>query len=88
MPAMHAPKYDSGMTTKITVSLPDEAVAAAKRAVKEGRAASVSAYVAGALEQTYGNRRPLADLVAEMITEHGEPSAEDYEWARKALGVG
>lgn len=87
MPTAHAQKYDSGMTVKITVSLPDDAVAAAKRAVREGRAASVSAYVADALERTYGSRRPLADVLAEMVAQHGEPSDADYEWAREALGL-
>lgn len=80
-------RYDSGMTTKITVSLPDTAVAAAKQAVSEGRTPSVSAYVADALDYTYGQRRPLAEVIAEMIAEGGEPSAEDDEWARNALGL-
>jgi len=80
-------RYDFGMTTKITVSLPDDAVADAKRAVEEGRAASVSAYVAEALDRAYGKRRPLAELLAEMTAAHGELSAEDLEWARKAIGL-
>ncbi|MGH8889670.1 MAG: toxin-antitoxin system antitoxin subunit [Acidothermaceae bacterium] len=75
------------MTTKITVSLSDEAVAAAKRAVKEGQAPSVSAYVAEALDRTYGARRPLSLLVADMIAEGGEPSSAAYRWADKALGL-
>jgi Arc/MetJ-type ribon-helix-helix transcriptional regulator len=75
------------MTTKITVSLPDSAVAAAKKAVSEGRAASVSAYVATALEHAYGKPRPLADVIAEMIAETGEPTAEDIDWANDALGL-
>ena len=80
-------RYDFGMTTKITVSLPDEAVAAAKQAVAEGRAPSVSAYVADALEYTYGKRRPLAEVIAEMRAESGAPTAADDEWARRALGL-
>lgn len=87
MSIAQATKYDPGMTTKITVSLPDEAVAAARQAVKEGRAPSVSAYVAEALDRTYGARRPLALLVADMIAEGGEPSAEAYRWADEALGL-
>ena len=80
-------RYDSGMTTKITVSLPDSAVVAAKKAVNEGRTASVSAYVAAALEHTYGKRRPLADVIAEMVAETGEPTAADIAWANDALGL-
>lgn len=73
------------MTTKIAVSLPDELVDAAKRAVAEGRAASVSGFVAAAMA---GHRRTesLAALVADMIAEDGEPSATDYAWADRALG--
>ena len=73
------------MTTKIAVSLPDELVLVAKRAVAEGRAASVSAFVAQALA---GRERTesLATLVADMIAEDGEPTASDYAWADNALG--
>ena len=38
------------MTTKIAVSLPDELVEAARQAVEDGRAPSVSAFVAEALQ--------------------------------------
>lgn len=79
------------MTTKITVSLPDAAVAAAKKAVAEGRAASVSAYVAHALTETYGDtaggKRPLLKLLDELEAEYGPPSEEDRHWARVALGL-
>ncbi len=79
-------RYDSGMTTKIAVSLPDELVAAAKRAVDERRAASVSAYVAAALARQV-REDDLAMLLAEMHAEHGRPSAEDYAWADQVLGL-
>ena len=36
------------MTTKLAVSLPDELAEQARQAVREGRAASVSAYIADA----------------------------------------
>lgn len=74
------------MTTKIAVSLPDELVAAARLAVSEGRAASVSAFVAAALEERsrYGE---LADLLAEMASEAGPPTDRDRTWARQALGL-
>jgi Arc/MetJ-type ribon-helix-helix transcriptional regulator len=91
---MTAAQYDFGMTTRITVSLPDQAVAAAKKAVKDGGAASVSAYVAAALAHTYGEHpgaheeeRPLVKLLAELKAEYGEPSAEAYRWAEEALGI-
>ncbi len=85
------------MTTTITVSLPDEQVAAATRAVDGGRADSVSAYVSAALaasakadqgkpEQRRGE--PLADILAGWDAEAGPPSPEDDAWARRALGLG
>lgn len=72
------------MTTKIAISLPDEQVRAAKQAVADGRAASVSALVSEALAEKL-QTESLAALVADIIAEDGPPSAEDYEWARHAL---
>jgi len=81
-----ANRYDVGMTTKIAVSLPDELVIAARRAVEEGRAASVSAYVATALARQV-REDDLTALLAEMHAEHGAPSAADYAWADQVLGI-
>lgn len=76
-----------GMTTraKIAVTLPRDLVEAARSAVRAGRAASVSAYVAGALEE----RAKLDDLdalLAEMLTRTGGPvtDAERAEIDREA----
>ncbi len=79
-------RYSYGMTTKIAVSLPDELVVGARKAVAEGRAPSVSAFIAGALEEQsrYGG---LADLLAEMAAEAGPPTERDRDWARRALGL-
>ena len=79
-------RYDFGMTTKIAVSLPDELVAAARRAVEERRAASVSAYVAAALARQV-REDDLTALLAEMRSEFGSPSAADYAWADEVLGL-
>ena len=76
----------AGMTTKIAVSLPDELVAAARQAVAEGRAASVSAYVAEALAERRADE-DLARLLDEMDAVHGPPAAEHFAWARRALGL-
>lgn len=75
------------MTTKIAVSLPDELVADGRRAVAEGRADSVSAYVAEALRDR-SRYEELTTLLAEMAAESGPPTEEDREWARRALGLG
>jgi Arc/MetJ-type ribon-helix-helix transcriptional regulator len=89
--------YDSGMTkvAKITVSLPEEQVARVREAVARGEAASVSGYVSAALFDALARPGPeqgkdenaLAELVAELIAEHGEPSAEAYAWADAAFAL-
>jgi len=71
-------------TGKIAVSLPVPLIDAAKQAVREGRAASVSSYVAEALARRQ-QEDALADLVAEWIVEDGYPSAVDYAWADAVL---
>jgi Arc/MetJ-type ribon-helix-helix transcriptional regulator len=74
------------MTTKLAVSLPDELAEQAREAVRQGRAPSVSAYIAEAMAQS-ARTRSITSLVADMRAEDGAPSEEDYEWARRALGV-
>jgi hypothetical protein len=58
------------------VSLPGE-LAAARQAVAEGRAASVSAYLAEALAERRADEE-LARLLNEMDAEHGPPTAEHF----------
>jgi len=72
------------MTTKIAVSLPDHLVAEAHEAVAEGRAASVSAYVAAAM-RAYGRRDSLAALLDDLDAEFGTPDPDATAWARRAL---
>lgn len=71
------------MTTKITVSLPDEQVAVLRAAVRSGAARSVSALVSRTLaerlqESTYDEF--LAQLLADAA-----PTAADQAWADDAL---
>lgn len=71
---------------KIAVSLPVELVEQARRAVAEGRANSVSAYVADALEEK-AKLDDLATLLEEMLAETGGPlSAKERKAADRALG--
>lgn len=77
-------RYDFGMTTKIAISLPDDLVAQARRAVAEGRAGSVSAYVAAALAER-GRRESLVAVLAGMNAELGPPADEDVAWAKSSL---
>jgi Arc/MetJ-type ribon-helix-helix transcriptional regulator len=74
------------MTTKIAISLPDEVVSAARRAVADGRASSVSAYIAVTLAERQ-DYEDIAALLADMAAESGSPSIEDRRWARAALGL-
>ena len=63
---------DSMTSQKIAVSLPPELVAQARRAVAEGRSASVSAYVAQALEEQ-AKLDDLASLLEQMLADTGGP---------------
>jgi len=77
-----------GMTkqSKIAVSLPTELVQQARRAVSDGRASSVSAYVAAALEER-AKIDDLALLLEEMLAETGGPlTPEECDAADRALG--
>lgn len=74
------------MTTKIAVSLPSEQVAAARRAVAEGRASSVSGYIADALARRE-REDGLLQLLDDLDRALGPPSSEDVVWAEKALGI-
>lgn len=69
---------------KIAISIAPAQLAAAQAAVREGRAASVSAYVARALERQ-ALQDTLESLIADLIVAHGKPSAKDRAWARSAL---
>ncbi|MGA9832627.1 MAG: hypothetical protein WBQ71_16030 [Trebonia sp.] len=71
---------------KIAITLPEEQVAAARRAVAEGRAASVSAYISQALARRTAEEE-MADIIAEIYAQSGEPTEEDRTWARRVLGV-
>jgi len=71
---------------KIAVSLPAQLVDQAHRAVADGRAPSVSAYVAEALEQK-GQLDDLAGLLHEMLAETGGPlTTAERRAADRALG--
>lgn len=73
--------------SKIAVTLPPALVARARRAVREKRAESVSAYVAAALEEK-AKLDDLGDLLAAMLEETGGPlTEEETRAADEALGV-
>ena len=74
-------------TEKIAVSLPKGVAERARRAVRQGRAPSVSAYVAAALEEK-AKLDELAVLHDEMLAESGGPlTGAERRAADRALGV-
>jgi Arc/MetJ-type ribon-helix-helix transcriptional regulator len=78
----------AGMTkSKIAVTLPPALVARARRAVRAGRADSVSAYIASALEEKT-KLDDLSDMLAEMLAETGGPLTDsERRVADESLGV-
>ncbi len=71
---------------KIAISLPVEQVAAAQRAVDEGRSPSLSEYISRALARRDDDSE-LREMLAEIYAESGEPTEADRTWARWALGL-
>jgi len=76
-------------STKVAVSLPRSTYERARRAVRRGRAPTLSAYVAAALEQK-ATFDELDDLLDEMLDETGGPmtAAEQKATDRLLLGPG
>ncbi|HSO39802.1 MAG TPA: hypothetical protein VLT33_45055 [Labilithrix sp.] len=72
---------------KVAVSLPQATFLRAKRAVRRGRAASLSAYVTAALDQK-ATLDELDDLLNDMLEETGGPMtlAEEKRVDRIILG--
>lgn len=72
---------------KIAITLPEEQVAAARQAVAEGRAASVSAYISQALARRTADEE-MAEIIAEIYAETGgQPTEEERALARRELGI-
>jgi Arc/MetJ-type ribon-helix-helix transcriptional regulator len=76
----------TGVTTKLTISVPDDIAAEAREAVRTGRAASVSGYIAAAVDY-YRQQQTLGEFLDELDAELGPPSPEDYARACTVLGV-
>ena len=71
---------------RITISVPEEVVAKANRAVEGGLAESVSAYFAqlAAREPDWAEAQAVVD---EWLADQGQPTREDVVWARTVLGM-
>lgn len=70
--------------SKIAISLPKEQLARVHQELRAGRADSVSGYIARVLDE-HEKRESLRALVRDLIEQHGQPSANDIEWAETAL---
>ena len=74
-------------TEKIAISLPRQIAERTRQAVRRGRASSVSAYIAAALEEKT-KLDDLGALLAEMLAESGGPlTASERRTADRALGL-
>lgn len=72
---------------KIAISLPRNLAERARRAVRQGRAPSVSAYVASAIEEKV-KLDELAVLLSEMLAESGGPlTPAERRRADRELGM-
>ncbi|WP_280381345.1 hypothetical protein [Nocardia wallacei] len=71
-------------TRKITLSLPEELVARAERAVERGQARSVSAYIA-TVAGSGEARTSVNEVLARWRSEHGEPSPEQQAEAEQRV---
>ena len=72
---------------KIAISLPRHTAESARRAVARGHAASISAFVAAAIEEK-AKLGDLATLLDEMLAESGGPlTAAERRAADRALGI-
>ena len=74
--------------SKLAISLPEVLVARARHAVEMGRATSVSAYIAAALEEK-AKHDDLAELLQDMLAETGGPlTSAERRSTDRILGAG
>ncbi len=74
-------------TEKIAISLPRQTAARLRQAVKQGRAASASAYVASALDEK-AKLDDLSELLDEMLAASGGPlTVTEAREADRLIGV-
>lgn len=71
---------------KVALVLPSDLLRLAKQEVAAGKAASLSASVAEAVEEKL-RRSELADVFAAMDAKHGKPSKAANAWAKRVLGT-
>jgi antitoxin ParD1/3/4 len=73
---------------KFAISLPSRAAESVRRAVKQGRAPSVSAYIAAAVEEKT-TKEDFLRLLDERLEQNGGPmTAAESRWADRVLASG
>jgi len=68
----------------VALTIASETLALAKKAVKNGRAKSLSAFVSDAVGEKVG-RDQLAEILDAMDQRFGKPSRADRAWAKRVL---
>ena len=78
--------YRKLLYEKMAISLPSHAAESVRRAVREGRAASVSAYIAEAIQQK-SSREDLIAMLDDAIEKSGGPITDaEQRWVDWQLG--
>jgi Arc/MetJ-type ribon-helix-helix transcriptional regulator len=79
----------NGMASrKVTVTLPEEQLAAIRRLVSAGKAASVSGFVQHAVAVAVDDVAGWGAVLAEALGQTGgDLTAEERQWADRILGV-
>ena len=71
-------------SAKVALSMPAEILRLAKKEVDAGRAKSLSAFVAEAVDEKL-RRDELTAILDAMDAEHGKPTKEATTWAKRVL---
>ncbi len=74
------------MHRRVTITIDENVLAQAEQLVAAGKAKSVSALFAGAVEKEV-KREKLAEVMADILSEVGPPTEEDEAWVRESLGL-
>ena len=69
---------------KVALSMPAEVLRLAKKEVANGRAKSLSAFVAEAVDEKL-RRDELSEILDAMDAEHGTPNKTAKAWAKRVL---
>lgn len=72
-------------SAKVALSMPADVLRLAKKEVAAGRAKSLSAFVAEAVDEKL-RRDELAAILDDMDVEHGIPTKAATKWANRVLG--